>query len=112
MKKSFKKLVSSPGTKGQRDKLKILPWEGMDQDNLSRSGTWDGTITIFSCYRTSFSCFRTSFPCFLVSFVNVILSPDVPGQKSLSWDICFYPCPGKAGQRDKEILLYRDKATL
>ena len=28
-----------PGTNGQRDKLKILSWDGIGQDSLSKSGT-------------------------------------------------------------------------
>ena len=39
-----------------------------------------------------------SFSCFLVSFGKVILSRDVPGQRSLSRDFCSCPCPGKKGQ--------------
>ena len=88
-----------------------------------------------SCFRTSFSCFRTSFPVlerpFPVSehhfpvlvrpfsvlerlfpgFWGVILSRDVPGQKSLSRDICSCPCPGTKGHWDKKIFLSRDKGT-
>ena len=30
-------------TKGQLDKLKILPWAGMGRDSLSKSGTEYGT---------------------------------------------------------------------
>ena len=56
--------------------------------------------TSFSCFRTSFFCFTTSFSCFLCSFGKVILSRDVPGQRSLSLDICSCPCPGTKGQRD------------
>ena len=91
--------------------------------------------TFFFCFRTSFSCFRTSFPVlerpFPVSehhfpvlerpfsvlerlfpgFWGVILSPDVPGQKSLSRDICSCPCPGTKGHRDKKFSLSRDKGT-
>ena len=91
--------------------------------------------TYFFCFRTSFSCFRTSFPVlerpFPVSerhfpvlerpfsvlerlfpgFWGVILSRDVPGQKSLSRDICSCPCPGTKGHRDKNFFLSRDKGT-
>ena len=40
-----------------------------------------------------------------------ILSRDVPGQRSLSRDICSCPCPGTKGHRDKKIFLSRDKGT-
>jgi hypothetical protein len=46
-----------------------------------------------------------SFSCFLCSFGKVILSRDVPGQRSLSRDICSCPCPGTKGHRDKKISL-------
>ena len=78
------KFLHCPGTKGQLDKLKILPWDGRGRDRPGRAGTacqnlgWDretgqsllfcqntgqdagrdGTITIYSII----SCFRTSFP--------------------------------------------------
>ena len=42
---------------------------------------------------------------------KVILSRDVPGQKSLSRDFCSCPCPGTKGHRDKKISLSRDKGT-
>ena len=35
----------------------------------------------------------------------------VPGQRSLSRDICSCPCPGTKGQRDKKNFLSRDKGT-
>ena len=41
----------------------------------------------------------------------VILSLDVPGQRSLSRDFCSCPFPRKKGQRDKEMFLFRDKGT-
>ena len=86
---SERKFLCCPETKGQRDKLKILPWDGTGLDSLSKSGTGRGTgqslffyqnpgrdrdgtgqslifPTIF-CFRTSFSCLRTSFSCFFVS---------------------------------------------
>ena len=34
-----KKFLHCPGTKGQRDKLKILPQDGMDQDEPGWAGT-------------------------------------------------------------------------
>ena len=37
------KFLPCPGTKGQRDKLKILPRAGMGQDSQSKSGTGRGT---------------------------------------------------------------------
>ena len=40
-----------------------------------------------------------------------ILSRDVPGQRSLSRDICSCPCPGSKGHRDKNFFLSRDKGT-
>ena len=126
------KFLHCPGTKGQRDKLKILPRDGTGRDSLSKSGTGRGTgqslffsmiscfrtsfpvlerpflfwnvlscfRTSFSCYRTSFYCFGTSFSCFLCSFGKVILSRDVPGQRSLSRDFCSCPCPRTKGQWD------------
>ena len=39
---------------------------------------------------------------------KVILSRDVPGQRSLPRDFCSCPCPGTKGQRDKEIFLSQD----
>ena len=81
------KFLHCPGTKGQRDKLKILPQDGMGRDSRSKSGTGrgtgqslffcqnqgrDGTVTIlehlflfeniFSLFLNVLSCFRTSFP--------------------------------------------------
>ena len=41
----------------------------------------------------------------------LILSRDVPGQRSLSRDICSCPCPGTKGHLDKKIFLSRDKGT-
>ena len=67
--------------------------------------------TSFSCFRTSFFCFLTSFSCFLCSFGKVILSRDVPGQRSLSRDKSRSPCPGTKGHRDMKISLSRDKGT-
>ena len=131
------KFLHCPRTKGQRDKFKILPWEGTGRDSLSKSGPGHGTgqllffcqnpgrdncyffpMTFFlqylflflniiflfhnilSCIRMFFSCFRTSF-----SFCP-----------RTSWDkgVCpwiFAPAL-VPGQRDKEILLNRDKGTM
>ena len=60
-----------------------------------------------SCFRTSFPVLERLFP----GFLGVILSRDVPGQKSLSRDICSCPCPGTKGHRDKNFFLSRDKGT-
>ena len=35
-------------------------------------------------------------------FFKFILSRDVPGQRSLSRDICSWPCPGTKGHRDRQ----------
>ena len=47
---------------------------------------------------------------FLTGF-DLVLSRDVPGQKSLPRDFCTCPCPGTKGQRDRETFLSRDKGT-
>ena len=60
----------------------------------------------------SFSCFGTSFSCFLCSFGKVILSRDVPGQRSLSRDICSCPCPGTKGHRDKKFFFVPGRPVL
>ena len=94
--------------------------------------------TSFSCFRTSFLVLERPFPVlerpfpvserhfpvldrpFSVSellfpgFWGVILSRDVPGQKSLSRDICSCPCPGTKGHRDKNFFFVtgqRDNGT-
>ena len=45
------------------------------------------------------------------SFFKKNLIYFVPGQRSLSRDICSCPCPGTKGHRDKKIFLSRDKGT-
>ena len=69
-----------PRTKGHRDKLKILPRAGTAK---IRDGTWDKSGPFFEIFK-------------------FILSQDVPGQRSLSRDICFCPCPGTRGHRDRQ----------
>ena len=69
---------------------------------------------ILSCFRTSFSVLEHPFSVLerlFPGFWGVILSRDVPGQKSLSRDICSCPCPGTKGHRDKKFFLSRDKGT-
>ena len=73
-----KKFLHCPGTKGQQDKLKILPWDRTGQDSLSKSGTGCGTgeslcfwqnprrdnhyfFPIISCCITSFSILEHLF---------------------------------------------------
>ena len=34
--------------------------------------------------------------------MTLVLSWDIPGQKSLSWDFCTCPCPRTKGQRDRQ----------
>ena len=45
------KFLHCPGTKGQRDNLKILPRDETGLDSLSKCGTghgtWDGTVQYF-----------------------------------------------------------------
>ncbi len=86
-----------PGTKGQRDKLKILSRDRTGRDSLSKSGTGRGTgqslffcqnlvqdrtITIFCCFRTFLSCFRMSFSYFLFTLEGyfVLGRPGTEGQ--------------------------------
>mgnify|MGYP001417597666 CR=1 FL=1 len=38
-----------PMTKGQRDKLKILPRDGKGRDSLSKSGMQEETVRDFDC---------------------------------------------------------------
>ena len=59
----------------------------------------------FPVLERPFSVLERLFP----GFWGVILSRDVPGQKSLSRDICSCPCPGTKGQRDKLKTLPRDR---
>ena len=64
------KFLHCPGTKGQRDKLKIRPWDGTGRDSLSKSRTGRGTgQSLFFCQNPGrdgiiaiFSCFSTYFP--------------------------------------------------
>ena len=42
----------------------------------------------------------------------VILSLDVPGQRSLSRDFSSCPCPGTKGQGDKDSFFSQDKRTM
>ena len=87
----------------------------------------DGTGTGWDNYYSFVinSCFRTFFPIlerpflfcnvlflfqnvlflFLVTFGKVILSRDLPGQRSLSRDICSCPCPWTKGHWDKKFSL-------
>ena len=117
--------------KGQRNKLKILPWDGAGQDSLSKYGTGHGTeqslffcqnpgrdrdgtgqllffsydflfYNISSCFRTYFSCFRTSFSCFWFFGVSDFV-PGCQGQRNLSQDFWTCPCPGRKRQRDKDF---------
>ena len=73
---------------------------------------------IFSCFKRPFMfqnlffLFYNILFLFFVSFGKVILSRDVPGQRSLSRDFYSCPCPGTKGQRDKEIFLSRNKGTM
>ena len=66
---------------------------------------------ILFCFETSFFCFRTSFSCFLCSFEKVILSQDIPGQRSLFQYFCSCLCPGTKGQQDKGPFLSWNKGT-
>ena len=116
------KFLHCPVTKGQQDKLKIWPWDGMGWDGLGKpvniqDGKWDRTITIFlsrfgtECgtgqAKTFFfydfpvqnilSCFGMFFSCFgtFFSCFFVILSRDITGQRCLSRPQSYYVyhCP-------------------
>ena len=69
--------------------------QGHQNRFLSRK-TFSQLIRLFKL-SLSMACFRTSFSCFLG---KVILSRDVPVQRSLSWDFCSCPCPRIKGQWD------------
>ena len=119
------KFLHYPVTTGQAQNLAT----GRDrQDNLSKSRTgggmgqslffcqnagqgWDMTIAIFfpmiSCFRMSFSCFKTSLSCFLFIGGKLIVSQDVPGQRSLSRDFRSCPCPGTKKQQEVPSLIVR-----
>jgi hypothetical protein len=80
------KFLHCPGTKGQQDKLKILPWDGTGRDSMSKYGTGRGTgqslffcqnpgrdagrdgtgkslfFPIISCFRTYLSVLVRTFP--------------------------------------------------
>ena len=53
-------VLHCPGTKGQRDKLKILPWDGTGWDTLRREAGVDNYY--FSVKITVISYFTTSLP--------------------------------------------------
>ena len=70
------KFLHCPRTKGQWDNLKILPWDGMGRDSLSKSGTGQ---SLFFCQNTGWgrdriSFFTTSFPVLqhLFLFCNIL----------------------------------------
>ena len=98
----------------------ILPRDGpgRDFDSLSRPvPEYPGTATGQKgkkCKKSKIfakkKIFLTIFDFFL-TFFFVVLSRDVPGQRSLSRDFCCCSCPGTKGQRDKETFLSRDKGT-
>ena len=63
------KFLHCPGTKGHKDKLKILTRDGTIIIFLSKSGTGRGTgwdnhyfFQMISCFRTSFSVLERIFP--------------------------------------------------
>ena len=116
------KFLYCPGTKRQRNKLKILPRDGTGRDFLQAVPSRDVPghnhfqfCTFCTVLERPFSVLERPFPVlerpFPVFWGKVILSRDVPGQKNLSWDFCSYPCPGTKGQQDKEIFLSRDNRT-
>ena len=111
-----------PGTKGQRDKLKILPRDGTGRDFLRLSRPVPGRpagqnyhlfLHIYAVFREKFQkkkkfqkkFFLANFGHFLAifwPFFGHFVPRDVPGQRVLSRDICSCPCPGTKGQRDKK----------
>ena len=79
---------SSPGTKEQWDKLKILLWGGPGQDfdilawdRPERDGTDRNGMGLGHFAAGPGLDFDS-------------LSHSVPGQRSLSWDFCCCSCPG------------------
>ena len=71
------KFLHCPRTKGQRDKFKILPWEGTGRDSLSKSGPGHGTgQLLFFCQNPGRdNCYffpMTFFLQYLFLFLNII----------------------------------------
>ena len=88
-------LSRNKGTTGQAQNLATRR-EG--RDSLSKSGTGRETgQSLFFCQNPGQDAEQDG---------KVILSLDVPGQRSLSRDFCSCPCRRTKGQRDKEIFFF------
>ena len=108
------KFLRCPGTKGQPDKLKILPKDVTGFFTVCPVPSLDVPgynqfqfCTLNALFFPMISCFRTSF--LVLEHTFPVL--ECPRTRGLSRDICSCPCLGTKGQRDNFFVLSRGKAS-